>query len=140
VDTLVDLEKQYWKAIQAKDVEAALRLSDDTCIVVGAQGVGRIDRKTMGAMMQSAAYTLDAFDFHREVQVQMLGDDTAVLAYRVREDLHVDGKPVTLEAADSSTWVRRNGRWVCALHTESIIGDPFGRDRRSVQTRVDGVP
>jgi hypothetical protein len=41
----------------------------------------------------------------------------------------VDGKAVTLDAADASTWVRRDGRWRCALHTESIQGDPFGRDR-----------
>jgi hypothetical protein len=33
-----------------------------------------------------------------------------------------------------STWVRRNGGWVCALHTESILGDPFGRDKRTVDT------
>lgn len=51
-------------------------------------------------------------------------------SYRVHEELTVDGKPVTLDAADASTWVRRNGRWVCALHTEAISGDPFGRDRR----------
>jgi hypothetical protein len=24
----------------------------------------------------------------------------------------------------------RNGRWLCALHTQSIAGDPFGRDRQ----------
>ena len=44
--------------------------------------------------------------------------------------LTVDGKPLTLEAADASTWVRRDGRWLCALHTESILGDSFGRDRQ----------
>jgi len=47
----------------------------------------------------------------------------------VHEELTVEGKPVTLDAADASTWVRRDGRWVCALHTESLRGDPFGRDR-----------
>jgi len=57
-------------------------------------------------------------------------DDVAVVAYKVREQLTVDGKPLTLDAADASTWVRRDGRWLCALHTESIAGDPFGRDRR----------
>ena len=24
----------------------------------------------------------------------------------------------------------KDGRWVCALHTESLKGDPYGRDRR----------
>ncbi len=39
-------------------------------------------------------------------------------------------KPVELDAADASTWVRRSGKWLCALHTESIAGDSYGRDRR----------
>jgi len=41
------------------------------------------------------------------------------------------GKPVTLDAADASTWVKKDGRRLCALHTESLIGDPYGRDRRT---------
>jgi hypothetical protein len=41
--------------------------------------------------------------------------------------LVVDGKPVKLQAYDSSVWVRRDGDWLCALHTESPAGDPFGR-------------
>ena len=57
------------------------------------------------------------------------GPDAAVLAYTVHERVTVDGKSVTLDAADASTWVRRGGQWRCALHTESIQGDPFGRDR-----------
>jgi hypothetical protein len=64
--------------------------------------------------------------------VKMVCDDVVVLAYRVREKVDVEGEPVALEAADSTTWVRRDGRWLCALHTESLLGDPFGRDRMSV--------
>jgi len=47
----------------------------------------------------------------------------------VHEELTVEGKPVTLDAADSSTWVRRDGHWLCAAHTETLSGDPYGRDR-----------
>ena len=63
--------------------------------------------------------------------MRQLGDDVAVLAYKVHEELTVDGKPVAFDAADASTWIRRGGRWLCALHTESILGDPYGRDRRA---------
>ena len=65
-----------------------------------------------------------------ESVVNLVRDDTAIIAYKVTEQLTVDGEPVTLKAADASTWVRRDGRWLCALHTESVIGDPFGRHRR----------
>jgi uncharacterized protein (TIGR02246 family) len=125
---LVALERQFWQAIKDGDVDAAMRLTADPCLVTGAQGVGRIDRRTFEAMMRAAPYTLDAFEL-KDVEVLMLGEDVAVLAYRVHEELTVEGKPVSLDAADASAWVRRDGRWVCALHTESVAGDPFGRDR-----------
>jgi hypothetical protein len=46
--------------------------------------------------------------------------------------LTVDGRPVTLDASDASVWVRREEQWVCALHTEAIAGDPFGRDKQPI--------
>jgi Domain of unknown function (DUF4440) len=128
---LLALEKQYWQAIRDKDADAAIRLSDDPCIITGAQGVGRIDKRVLAKMLTAAPYTLHDFKIGEDAQVHLLGDDVAVVAYTVHEELTVEGKPVTVDAADASTWVRRNGRWVCALHTESIKGDPFGRDRLS---------
>jgi hypothetical protein len=128
---LLDLEKQYWQAIKDKDIEAAMRLTDETCFVAGAQGAGRIDKKTMAAMMAAAPFTVHNFEFRGEPLVRFVREDVAIVAYRIREELTVEGKPVTLDAADASTWVKRDGRWLCVLHTESIAGDPFGRDRRS---------
>ncbi|HJU68224.1 MAG TPA: nuclear transport factor 2 family protein [Gemmatimonadaceae bacterium] len=126
---LVRLEKDYWQALRDKDVEAALELTDDGCILTGAQGVASIDREAFRGMMMDPSWSLEEYDIS-DIQARMLSDDVAIVAYKVREELTVEGKPVTLEAADSSTWVRRNGRWVCALHTEAITGDPFGRDRQ----------
>jgi ketosteroid isomerase-like protein len=126
---LLDLEKRYWQALKDQDVDATMRLTDEPCIVTGAQGIGLIDHKTLAAMIQASSYTLNRFVLKDGAQVRLLRDDVAIVAYQVHEELTVDGKPVTLDAADSSTWVRRNGRWLCALHTEAIAGDPFGRDR-----------
>ena len=128
---LLDLEKRYWQALKDQDVDTAVRLTDEPCIVTGAQGVGAIDRKTLGAMIKAASYTLHHFELKEGAQVRLLGDDVAIVAYEVHEELTVEGKPVAFDAADSSTWVRRDGRWLCALHTEAITGDPFGRDRRA---------
>jgi hypothetical protein len=126
---LVQLEKDYWQALKDQDVEAAIHLTDDPCIVTGAQGVASIDRQAFKGMMTNPSWVIEDYDV-TDVQVRMLSDDVAIVAYKVKENLTVEGKPVSLEAADSSTWVRRNGRWVCALHTEAITGDPFGRDRQ----------
>ena len=126
---LLTLERRYWQALKDHDVDTALELTDEPCLVTGASCVGKVDKKTYASMMENATWTIDDFSIGDDAQVRMLSDDTAVLAYTVREKLKVDGKPVSFEAADASTWIRRNDRWVCAMHSESILGDPFGRDR-----------
>jgi hypothetical protein len=128
---LVDLETQYWQALKDKDVEAAIALTDDPCIVAGAQGVAAIDHPTYHDMMKTATWDIVDFEIRDDVQVQALDEHTAIVAYTVHEELTVDGEAVAFDAADTSLWLRRDGRWRCTLHTESIAGDPFGRDRKS---------
>src|SRR6266508_4514922 len=94
---LMDLEKQYWQAIQDKDVNAAMRLTDDTCIVAGAQGVASIDRNAFAGMLNSGEWTLEEFEIDHDTQVRLVTDDVALVGYKVREKLTVDGQPVTLE-------------------------------------------
>lgn len=131
---LLDLEKQYWQAVKDKDVDAAMHLTDDQCIVTGAQGVARIDRETLASMLKATPYTLNDFEVSDDAHVRLLRDDVAIVAYKVNERVVVDGQTLPVDANDSSVWVRRNGEWLCALHTESLSGDPFGRDRSSGKT------
>ena len=125
-EELMDLETRYWSAIRNKDSSAAASLSNDPCVVVGAQGVGELDKAALAGMMEDATFDLDKFSFD-DVHVRPIAKDVVIVAYKVKEDLVVEGKPVKLEAFDSSVWVRRDGEWLCALHTESLAGDPFGR-------------
>jgi hypothetical protein len=125
---IVELETEYWRAIRDKDTDAALRLTNDPCMLSGAQGVSSIDHKTFVEMSKSPTWELRKFELG-DTDVRVLTDDVAIIGYVVTEDMVVEGKPLTLKAAETSAWVRRNGRWVCALHSESILGDPFGRRR-----------
>jgi hypothetical protein len=127
---LMNLERQFWQSMKDKDPTAAVRLTDFPCIVTGAQGVAAVDEKTFGSMMTGGEWTLKNFTLSDDVQVRMLSDDVAIIAYKVHEDLTVEGKPVAFDAADASVWVKRDGQWQCAMHTESLSGDPFGRDRQ----------
>jgi len=115
-------------SIKNGDAETTARLSDDPCVVTGAQGAGKIDRATLEQMFRKATWRLKAFEIRAPI-VQPITDDVAVVAYKVHEELTVDGKALTLEASDSSVWVRRGSGWACAIHTEAVAGDPFGRDR-----------
>ena len=128
---LVVLEEGYWTALKERNVEAAAKLTDFPCIVTGAQGVGRIGREAFIAMMRDPRYTIERFEL-KAIEVRLLREDVAIVAYKVHEDLTVDGKTVSIDAADSSTWIRRDGRWACAMHSEALAGDPFGRDRLGV--------
>jgi hypothetical protein len=121
-------EKKFWQAMIDKDAEAGAAMIADASIVTGAQGVGKIDPRSFAMMMERGTWALHKFEFS-DVQVTEVTKDVAVIAYKVREELTVDGKPLTMEAADASTWVRKGDDWVCALHTESVLGDPYGRDR-----------
>ena len=128
---LVDLERHFWNAIQAKDSKAAGEMTDDGCVIVGAQGVSAIGAATMARLTKEGQWQLREFSFDdKTLQARRITDDVCIVAYKVNEQLTVDGKPLTLEANDASVWVKRDGRWLCALHTESVAGDPFGRDRR----------
>jgi hypothetical protein len=132
---LLENERRFWDAMRDKDGEAASEMTNDRCIVVGAQGVSAIDPTTMARLTKDGDWELERYTFDESTaQVHFLSDDVALIAYKVREKLTVDGKPVNLDANDSSVWIRKDGEWRCAMHTESLAGDPFGRDRAAKGT------
>lgn len=129
---VIDAERKFWDAMQTKNGRAAERMTDDGCIIVGAQGVSSIDPKMMGKMTVEGQWELKQYAFDEKTrQVRFISDDVAIVAYPVNERLVVDGKPLELAANDSSVWIHRDGEWRCALHTESLAGDPYGRDKKS---------
>jgi hypothetical protein len=126
-DELLALEKRYWTAIRKKDAADATKLTHDPCIITGPQGVSEVDHKSLSRMLTDARWTLERFEIE-DANVKRIGDEVAIVAYKVKEHLTVDGKPVAVDAADASTWIFSNGAWRCALHSEAIRGDPFGRN------------
>ena len=126
---LLNLENQYWQALKHKDSAAPRRMTNNPGIITGAH-VGRVDKKALAAMVDAAPNAPEGFEL-KDAEVRMLRDDVAIVDYKVRKKLVVDGKPVTFEGSAWSTWVRRNGHWIWALHTESIHRDSFGRNRHA---------
>jgi hypothetical protein len=112
---LAELERKFWTAIMEKDAVVALHLSHDRCVVTGAQGACHADAGSFREIMDTLPWILDDFEL-KGVQVSLVQEDVAIVSYEVRESLIVEGKPLTVEATDSSTWIRSGGRWVCARH------------------------
>ncbi|HEU4664121.1 MAG TPA: nuclear transport factor 2 family protein [Dokdonella sp.] len=125
---IIDLETAFWQAMVDRDVDTAAAMMADTAIVTGAQGAASIGRETFAKMMKEGSWTLRSFELDK-MQVQFANDDTAIVGYEVTEQLTVDDQPLEMTAYDASVWTRVDGAWKCALHTESVKGDPFGRDR-----------
>lgn len=129
---IIDLEQEFWRTIMDKDTEASVAMLPERSIVVGAQGASVLTRDDYRRMAEQAegSWSLRSFRLD-DVSVIFPREDVAVIAYTVTEEMEVEGQPLTLKAADATTWIRENGGWVAVLHTESLRGDPFGRDRKA---------
>src|SRR3954462_5842494 len=115
---LLDVENRFWDAMKEKDAPSAGRMTDDGCIIVGAQGVSAIDQKVMAKLPAEGNWDLQHYAFdEKSAQVRFISDDVAIVAYKVSERVTIDGQTLPVEAHDSSVWVRRDGEWRCALHT-----------------------
>jgi hypothetical protein len=125
---LIDLEREYWDAMISKDADVTTRLVGEQGIYAGPTGVSLIGADTIGEMVRSDDWTLKRYDFD-DVKVLTPARNMAIVAYHVTEQVEVGGRDITLEANDATVWQRQDGRWVSVLHTESLTGDPFGRDR-----------
>lgn len=126
---ILSLENAYMRAIQQHDTSRVMELTELPCIVTSAGGATKMDEKLMTKMMKEPMYELKSYEM-KDITVQPVGDDVALIAYKISQEFILEDKPLKLDTVNSSTWVRRGGQWRCALHTESIQGDPFGRDRK----------
>lgn len=123
---LIALENRFWTALLESDGNAAAALIDEPCVVLGAQGTGELDKQTLAGMIANAPYQMVDYRLG-DITVRFVDDSMAILYYRVTEELVVDGGPITLEAFDSSVWVRHGDTWLSVMHTETPAGDAFGR-------------
>jgi ketosteroid isomerase-like protein len=123
--TILDLETKFWDTMKSQDVDTAASLVADESLITGPQGVSKIDKTSFRKMMEDGKWTLEDYKFS-DIQTIFPDNDTAIIAYKVRQKGTMGGKPYDLECADASTWRRIDGDWQCVLHTETNIGNPFG--------------
>lgn len=110
---ILGLEQKYWDAMKNNDVDAAVKLTKFPCVLTSPKGAQRIDekeyRKMMGSMKGEAYKGVKI----ENPQVDLLTDDAALISYSIKHE----GE----DMLDVSTWVRENGKWTCAFHSENPI-------------------
>ncbi len=121
-DEIIALEKDYWDAMKRKDGKRTAQLSGKASLVTGARGVMSIPKSQMGKMTEEGKWTLESYTFE-DVEVVTPAPDVAIIAYKVKQNVTMDGKPQEIRAADSSTWIRGPDGWECHAHSETFLQD-----------------
>lgn len=119
-DQIVALEKEYWDAMKRKDGKRTAELSGKSAVVTGARGVMTIDKNKMGKMTEEGNWTLESYQFD-DIQFVTPAPDVAIIAYKVKQKVTMDGQKQELQAADSSTWIRGANGWECHAHSETFL-------------------
>lgn len=124
-NTLIALEKKFWQSMVDEDTDTAIAMLDEPALMVSSHGALQFDRAQYRKMAEDGPMVVKSFEFS-DMQVMYPNDDTAVLTYRVKQAIAERGdgaKEIEQEMADSSVWLRKDGEWLCVMHTETEVDD-----------------
>jgi ketosteroid isomerase-like protein len=117
---LINLETRFWQAMVDEDADTAVALLDEPALMVSEHGAMKFDRDDYRRMAAQGPMVIKSFQLS-DMDVTFPNEDTAIITYRVRQSVakRDDAKATEQEMADSSVWTRKNGQWLCAIHTET---------------------
>lgn len=113
------LETDFWQSIVDGDAAAATALLTEPALMVSSHGGMQFDHAGYTKMATNPPYRLVSFALS-DFNVLFPREDVAIATYKVDQQVKHDGKKTRMPAVDSSTWVKVEGRWKCAAHTESL--------------------
>ena len=121
-DTLIDLENRFWRSLVSQDTDAALALLNEPALMVSSHGAIKFDHAGYRKMAEQGSMVLTSFELS-DMQVVLPDDNTAVLTYRVKQQVSPRGQRTSTaqEMNDTSTWIRKDQRWQCVMHTETPV-------------------
>jgi len=118
---IMELEKKYWQGMENHDYETVKNLTHFPCIIAGKTGLQSVDEATFKKMFESANGSKIKVVNISNVETQLLAESTAVTAYHIELEMADDKQKSPLKCACTSTWIKENNNWVCALHTETEL-------------------
>lgn len=120
--TLIDLETRFWNSMVEHDTDTAVGMLAEPALMVSGHGAVKFDHAGYRQMADQGSMVLTSFELS-DVEVVFPNDTTAILAYRVKQNLAKRGekKGADQEMNDTSTWIRTDGGWRCVMHTETPV-------------------
>jgi len=117
---IVELEKAFWDSIVDGKPEVATEILTEPAMMVSGHGATKFDHATYRKMASDEKYKLVDYTMS-DMDVIFPRDDVAIASYHVVQNMVMEGKPMQMDVYDTSTWVKVEGRWRCATHTESPV-------------------
>jgi hypothetical protein len=121
--TLIDLEMKFWQSMLDEDADTAIEMLHEPALMVSQHGAMKFNHADYRKMAEQGKMVLKAFELD-DMQVVFPNDSTAILTYRVTQDMAKRGESdtTTEEMLDSSTWIKAGKSWQCVMHTETPAG------------------
>ena len=112
------LENAFWKSLVDRDADAATAMLAPQALMVSSHGTLRFDPAQYAKMLEDPKHGLLEYTLS-DMDVLFPSEDVAIATYKANQTMTMDGKELTQDMVDSSTWVRMGGTWKCVAHTES---------------------
>lgn len=112
------LERNFWQSMVDRKPSVATGMITEPALMVSGNGPITFDRAEYTKMANNEQHRLVDYSLS-DMNVLFPNDDVAIATYRAHQKMEVDGKPMEFDSVDSSTWVKVDGGWKCAAHTES---------------------
>ena len=115
---IMKLEAEFWQAMADQRPEQAAALLAAEAVSVAMFGIHHFSPGEYLSMAQTGPAKLTFFEFSNEKVIFPIAD-VAVATYEVKQIFEMDGQSHEMICFDTTTWVRNNGRWLAAAHTET---------------------
>lgn len=115
---IMGLERKFWQSMVDMDIDTAVSLLDEQSTSAGARGIHYFDPAGYKEMARSGDARITSFEFFDE-RVVFPTPDVAIASYKARQSFTMDGQSHEMDVYDTTTWVRKGGKWVASAHTET---------------------
>lgn len=118
-----NLERSFWQSMVDREPSVATGMITEPALMVSGHGPMTFDRAGYTKMANNEQHRLVDYTLS-DMDVLFPTDNVAIATYRAHQKMEMDGKPLEFDSVDSSTWVKVDGGWKCAAHTESEAKAP----------------
>jgi ketosteroid isomerase-like protein len=116
-----ELENRFWQSLVDDDAGAATELLTEPALMVSTHGAMKFDHAGYRRMAEKGPRVLTGYELS-DMQVVFPNETTAIATYHVRQTVAPRGEKDrgdVQEMNDTSTWIKEDGSWKCAMHTET---------------------